>query len=181
MFMVLGNEMDINTRQNTLCVYDGVRFQSLKVLWVVEKLPLTRESHVGPQLCDHPEQSHRFAKCLERLYSAVENPGVEPAAEIQSSEHTLQSFSTLYKDANDNIGHTWIPSTFSLAHPNAQSCLTLQPHGLQPARFLCPWISPGKNTGGGLPFPPPGDLPDSGIKPRSPASSPLAGRFFTTE
>lgn len=46
--MVLGNEMDINTRQITLCVYDGVRFQSLKVIWVVEKLPLTPESHVGP-------------------------------------------------------------------------------------------------------------------------------------
>jgi len=30
----------------------------------------------------------------------------------------------------------------------------------------------------GLPFPPPGDLPDPGIKPLSPAS---AGRFFTTE
>ena len=30
----------------------------------------------------------------------------------------------------------------------------------------------------GLPFPPPGDLPEPGIKPSSPA---LAGRFFTTE
>jgi len=30
----------------------------------------------------------------------------------------------------------------------------------------------------GLPFPPPGDLPDPGIKPTSPA---LTGRFFTTE
>ena len=29
-----------------------------------------------------------------------------------------------------------------------------------------------------LPFPPPGDLPNSGIKPVSPA---LAGGFFTTE
>ena len=29
-----------------------------------------------------------------------------------------------------------------------------------------------------LPFPPPGDLPDPGIKPASPA---LAGRFLTTE
>ena len=29
-----------------------------------------------------------------------------------------------------------------------------------------------------LPFPPPGDLPDPGIKPASPA---LAGRLFTTE
>jgi len=30
----------------------------------------------------------------------------------------------------------------------------------------------------GLPFPSPGDHPDPGIKPRSPA---LAGRFFTIE
>ena len=28
-----------------------------------------------------------------------------------------------------------------------QSCLTLWPHGLQPVRLLCPWGSPGKNTG----------------------------------
>ena len=28
-----------------------------------------------------------------------------------------------------------------------QSCLTLRPHGLQPARLLCPWDSPSKNTG----------------------------------
>ena len=33
-----------------------------------------------------------------------------------------------------------------------QSCLTLWPHGLQPARFLCPWNSPGKNTGVGCLF-----------------------------
>ena len=34
---------------------------------------------------------------------------------------------------------------------------------------------------GGLLFPPPGDLPDSGIEPTSPTSPALAGRFFTTE
>ena len=33
----------------------------------------------------------------------------------------------------------------------------------------------------GLPFPPPGDLPHPGIKPTSPVSPALAGRFFTTE
>ena len=33
----------------------------------------------------------------------------------------------------------------------------------------------------GLPFPSPGDLLDPGIKPVSPGSPPLAGRFFTTE
>ena len=33
----------------------------------------------------------------------------------------------------------------------------------------------------GLPFPPPGDLPNPGIKPISPASPAVAGGFFTTE
>ena len=32
-----------------------------------------------------------------------------------------------------------------------------------------------------LPFPTPGDLPDSGIKPESPESLVLASGFFTTE
>ena len=33
----------------------------------------------------------------------------------------------------------------------------------------------------GLPFPPPGDLPNTGIKSVSPASPSLAGGFFTTK
>ena len=33
----------------------------------------------------------------------------------------------------------------------------------------------------GLPFPPPGDLPDPGIEPRSSASPTLAGGFFSAE
>ena len=76
-----------------------------------------------------------------------------------------------------------------------QSCLTLlQPHELQPIKLLCPWNSPGKNTGfsshfllqarilesiaisfsrqeywSRQPFPSPEDLSDPGIKSRSPA------------
>ena len=51
--------------------------------------------------------------------------------------------------------------------------------------FLTPWTVarqtplfrgfPGKNIGSGLSFPPPGDLPNPGRVPMSPA---LAGRFF---
>ena len=29
---------------------------------------------------------------------------------------------------------------------------SLQPHGLKPARLLCPWDSPGKNSGVGCHF-----------------------------
>ena len=46
---------------------------------------------------------------------------------------------------------------------------SLQPHGLQPARLLCLWNSPGKKYQSGLSWPFLGDLPDPGIKPGSPA------------
>ena len=45
---------------------------------------------------------------------------------------------------------------------------SLQPHGLELARLLYPWNSPGKNTVSEQPFPSPGDLPNSGIEPGSP-------------
>ena len=39
----------------------------------------------------------------------------------------------------------------------------------EPTRLICPWNSPGRNTGVGLPCPSPGDLPNPGIEPGSPA------------
>ena len=57
---------------------------------------------------------------------------------------------------------------------------SLQSHGLRPTRLLCSWDSPGKEYWSGLSFPPPGDLPDPGIKPRSLPSLGFIGRFFTT-
>ena len=60
----------------------------------------------------------------------------------------------------------------------AQSCLTLyNPMDCSPAGSSVHGISQAEYWSG-LPCPPPGDLPDPGIKPASPA---LAGRFFTTE
>ena len=56
----------------------------------------------------------------------------------------------------------------------AKVCLTL----LYPTRLLSAWDFPGKNTGVGFHFLPPGDLSDPGIKPVSPAST---GGCFTTE
>ena len=39
---------------------------------------------------------------------------------------------------------------------------SLQPQGLQPTRLLCPWESPGKNTGVGCHFLPQGIFPTHG-------------------
>ena len=47
-------------------------------------------------------------------------------------------------------------------------------------RLLCSWDSLRQEYWSGLSCPPPGDLPDPGIKPTSLMSPALAGRFFTT-
>ena len=42
-----------------------------------------------------------------------------------------------------------LPFIFFICAQSLQSCLTLQPHGLQAHGLFCPWDSPGKNTGVG--------------------------------
>ena len=65
---------------------------------------------------------------------------------------------------------------------HAQSCLTLcDLTPLTAARQAS--LSMGfsrQEYWGGLPFPSPGDLPDTGIEPMSPVSPAFAGGFFTT-
>ena len=51
---------------------------------------------------------------------------------------------------------------------------SLGPHGLLSPRLLCPWDSPGKNTGVGCHTLPPG------MEPTSPTSPALADGFFTS-
>ena len=58
---------------------------------------------------------------------------------------------------------------------HAQSCPTLQRHGLQSARLLCPWDSSGKNTWVGCHL----LLRGSFLTQETPASPALAGGFFT--
>ena len=56
---------------------------------------------------------------------------------------------------------------------------SLHPYGLQPARLLHLWNSPGKNTGVGYHVSSRGSS-DPGIEPASLMSPALAGGFFTT-
>ena len=73
-------------------------------------------------------------------------------------------------------GPSWVSKGLSSVLLNTSMCVShsimsdsLQPHGLEPTRLLCPWDSPGKNTGVGSYFLLQGNLPDPGIKPGSPA------------
>ena len=57
---------------------------------------------------------------------------------------------------------------FSISCNKKVKVSSLRPHGRQLAS-LCPWNSPGKNTGVGCHSLSPGDLLDPGMEPRSPA------------
>ena len=58
---------------------------------------------------------------------------------------------------------------------------SLRPHGLYPARLLCPWDSSGKNTGAGCHFLLQGIFLTEGLNPSLlPVSPALAGRFLTS-
>ena len=57
---------------------------------------------------------------------------------------------------------------------------SLWAYGLQPSRLFCPWVFSRQENWSGLPCPPSGDLPNSGIKLTSPDYPALAGGFFTT-
>ena len=71
---------------------------------------------------------------------------------------------------DQHVRACWVASVVS-------NCL--QPYGLQPASLLCPWDSPGKNTGMvRILCPPPGDLPSPGIKLKSLMSPALAGVLY---
>ena len=61
--------------------------------------------------------------------------------------------------------HSMTQLKSSCVHPKSlKLCPTLYDHMVaKTARLLCPWDSPSKDTGVGCP--PPGDLPDPGIKP----------------
>ena len=63
----------------------------------------------------------------------------------------------------------------------AKLCLTLQPCGPVTLQNPLSMGFPRQEYWSVLPLPSPGDLPNRGTEPMSPASPALAGRFFTTE
>ena len=57
---------------------------------------------------------------------------------------------------------------------------SLPPQGLEPTGTPLSMELSRQEYWSGLPVPPPGDCPNSGIKPASPVAPALAGWFFTT-
>ena len=79
-----------------------------------------------------------------------------------------------------SLGHWWWMDVFLHAcHVASVMSDSLQPHGLQPARLLCPWNSPGKNTGVGCHALLQGIFPTQGANSNLSLISPaLARKYF---
>ena len=80
----------------------------------------------GPLSMGFPSQEYR-SRLPFPSPGDLPNPGIEPRSP------TLQA--------------SFLPSEPLVHAKSLQSCPTLRPHGLYPSRLLCPWDSPGKNTG----------------------------------
>ena len=94
------------------------------------------------------------------------------------TETTSSNVDLFWKHLADPLIWTF-PDAIRLVCLCAKSCPTLlQPQGLKPARFLCPWDLPGKNTGVSCHFLLQGSFP--GIEPMPLMSPVLAGGFCTT-
>ena len=65
-----------------------------------------------------------------------------------------------------------ITSLHTCLHACSSSHVWLWPNGLQPTRLLYPWNFPGKKYWSEFPFPTPGDLPGSEVRPSASAASP---------
>ena len=75
---------------------------------------------------------------------------VQTASRASQTECPFLSVFSAPADPLLGLASASFPGYLCVCAKSLQSCcLTLQPRGLQPTRRLCPWDSPGKNTGVG--------------------------------
>jgi len=79
--------------------------------------------------------------------------------------------SPLFASGDQSIGASVLPVTYQLMKSVSvsHSVMALCDLMVEPSRLLCPWNSPGKNTGVGGHLLLDGNLPNLGIKSRAPA------------
>ena len=120
-------------------------------------------------------------KCSIKKHKTTVKSTSSPSVQFTSlpSNHCSQFLACLSRDGfNEYSGQCifFISSLFTqvgsrvccavLSHSVVSD--SLRPHGLQPARLLCSWGFSRQEYWSGLPCPPPEDLPNPGIEPRSP-------------
>ena len=89
------------------------------------------------------------------------NPGIEPRSPTLQADSLLsEPLGKLKTDTREGTYYMCLV---------IQLCVTLCNHGPSFTRLLCPWGLFRPENWSGYPCPPPGHLPNTGIKPRPPA------------
>ena len=98
-------------------------------------------------------------------YSCLENPMDKGAwwATVHSVSKSQTRLNRLSMHAQHCISFQVVQHKLSVSHSVVSD--TLPPHGLNPARLLCPWNFPGKNTGVGCHALLYGIFPTQGLNP----------------
>ena len=147
------------------CSVDNFLYMILPrmVMWLPEELLLTI-SNRKITLADV-----RWTKCViiisifleEKLFHSLSFP---------EQNRKKKKIHTIYVSGVSLFFHGLILK-YGCVHVLGHSVVSdfLWPHVLQPVRLLCPWGLSRQEYWSGLPCPSPGDLLNSGIKPRSPA------------
>ena len=107
------------------------------------------------------------------MLSSLQNKGT-----INEYHNVWLDYSSKIKVEETEVHNCQITPTvfcFCFSFPSYLVCVccsimtdSLRPRGLWPASRLCPWGFSRQEYWSGLPCPPPGDLPNSGIQPKSP-------------
>ena len=81
---------------------------------------------------------------------------------VDCTSHSISRDVSNYRN-NKNLFPLPLRSSSSVSHSVVSD--SLRPHGLSPTRLLCPWDSPGKNTGMGCHSLLQGIFPTQGLNP----------------
>ena len=81
--------------------------------------------------------------------SGIKGPDTQPLKPLTPSQCLDPSHKMVKMTMTMMLLGLSVPAHFAHACTLTQLWLTLRPYGLSPARLLCPWDSPGKNTGVG--------------------------------
>ena len=129
------------------------------------------ENSVQPWVCPRPSQVPRPVGLLAHSFvhwTPSSLPSTKHPLGIKSGKITW-SFLFVPTSLPTQVRYTRYAKNKSTSVSHSTVSDSLRPQGLEPARPLCPWDSPGTNTGV-MPFPSPGDPPNPGIELPSPAS-----------
>ena len=93
------------------------------------------------------------------------NPGVRQGRTWNEPGFQVHSFLGQGKDRTGSQTQVQLSNPHCAVLSSSVMSDCLWPHGLQPARLLCPWDSPGKNTGVGCHALLQGIFPSQGLNP----------------